>query len=80
MKKTLEGLVCPQGEVTTTAGDTDLREAMMSAFEKVVIKGENKGSGARTEVEVEAAVRRKHQEMMTRRKTGGKLWYWYCIN
>ena len=36
VKKTLEGLVRPQVEVTTTAGDSDLREALMPAFEKVM--------------------------------------------
>ena len=41
-KKTLEGLVRPQVEAATAAGDTDLREALMPAFEKVMTKGERK--------------------------------------
>ena len=41
-KKTLEGLVRPQVEAATAAGNTDLREALMPAFEKVMTKGERK--------------------------------------
>ena len=41
-KKTLEGLVRPQMEAATAAGNTELREALMPAFEKVMTKGERK--------------------------------------
>ena len=41
-KKTLEGLVRPQIEAATAAGNADLREALMPAFEKVMTKGERK--------------------------------------
>ena len=41
-KKTLEGLVRPQMEAATAAGNAELREALMPAFEKVMTKGERK--------------------------------------
>ena len=41
-KKTLEGLVRPQMEAATAAGNTELREALMPAFEKVMTKTERK--------------------------------------
>lgn len=41
-KKTLEDLVRPRIEAATAAGDTDLREALMPAFEKVMTKSERK--------------------------------------
>merc|ERR1719460_488995 len=41
-KKTLEGLVRPQMEAATAAGNTELREALMPAFEKVMTKSERK--------------------------------------
>ena len=81
MKKTLEGLVRPQVEEATTAGDIDLR---MPTFEKVVTKVERKkptkelkardkdgggggGSGSK-----------KTSGNDGKKKTGKKLWY--CIN